>query len=178
MTEKCGLCKMEVTSLAIHWRINHKKVKFTKGKVNLGFQASKLKVGRVGPKSAPLTKCDECEELVKNIDQHSVLVHPKLSQPGPSTSRAKPDPALRAQSTRSTIDEVIRRRAERAGWIQAPETKVEESEDFKVEEGEELLTELLRCSTSRQRLRVYAKYVNSIKLCQLSKRVSSFNYNQ
>ena len=75
MAEKCPLCKMDVVSVKIHWRINHKKVEFSPGKVNVGFKAGKIS------KKIKCTRCSICREKVKNIDQHNLIVHPVRLEP-------------------------------------------------------------------------------------------------
>ena len=77
MGENCPLCKMDVECLKVHWRINHKKLEFSPGKVNLGFKGGKKH------KKKERIKCPLCQKKVKNLDQHKYQVHPIRAEPTP-----------------------------------------------------------------------------------------------
>jgi len=99
--ETCPVCKMTVTSLMLHRRLNHPNIKFPSragGKLNLGFKRRRGGSNDVKSRSY---RCGECKAVVKNLDQHNLLVHPKgspllgLSEDGSLKKRLPPSEEAR-----------------------------------------------------------------------------------
>jgi hypothetical protein len=180
MVEKCPLCKMDVENLKIHWRINHRKVKFSPGKVNTGFKGAKLIQRR------ETTSCPQCKEKVRNLDQHLLLVHPVRIQPELFHHHPPAQPGTSETLDHNlefvkTVDSILERKSRTAGLrrriranypfiplyaghLEQTGVKVEEDLEGEISrlDTDRLIKEIVVGMEMRERLLTYGLYFNFI----------------
>jgi len=106
MAEFCPLCKMEVESLRIHWKFNHKKLKMSKknkkGQVGWMDKRQKGLSATTDQKKYELHEeelrtCSQCgEKNILNMDQHVLLKH-RTKKPVPTVAPSREDAAERVR---------------------------------------------------------------------------------
>jgi len=104
MPEFCHLCKMEVESIKVHWKFNHKKLKMSKKnkKSQVGWMDKRQKGLSTTEKSREvqeeeLRTCSLCgAKNILNMDQHILLKH-RTKKAVPSVDSTEEDAAERVR---------------------------------------------------------------------------------